>query len=102
MKNTKYLKYVCAGLITAALPLLTLSARDYGGGGGGGHGTYGEHGGVYGQEYNHGYDDNYGAYYGGNPDFVVNPYPAAGSQPGMSDDSDALYQSYLQHNGNGY
>lgn len=33
---------------------------------------------------------------------VVDPYPPADSQPGMSDDSNELYQSYLRSHGQGY
>lgn len=75
----------------------------YHGGGEGGHVGGGVHdGGYYGgdrhyNEQNYGYGVNgyigapfYGEY--------INPYPPPGSQPGMSDDSDALYNSYLHSN----
>lgn len=50
----------------------------------------------------HGY--NYGNYGGGGGGYAItpNPYPADGSQPGMSDDSNALYQSQLQKRGDSY
>lgn len=48
----------------------------------------------YGQQYG-GYG-NYGGYQGGGGGGVVYPYPDPESQPGMSDDSNALYESYLR------
>lgn len=52
---------------------------------------YGPHGNNYG---------NYGG--GGGYTGTPYPYPTSGSQPGMSDDSNALYKSQLQNRGEGY
>lgn len=43
------------------------------------------------------YNENAG-YGSGSGDVVVPTSPGSGSQPGMSDDSDALYNSYMQSN----
>lgn len=96
------------------LSMITLSAREGGGGGGGHHGggEYHPNSGGYHQNYGnyHNYreNQNYGGYGGGygggyvNEGYNVYPYPPQGSQPGMSDDSNALYNSYLQKHGQGY
>lgn len=50
----------------------------------------------------HGYT-NYGNYgSGGGYSAAPYPYPPTGSQPGMSDDSNALYQSQLHRSGESY
>jgi hypothetical protein len=49
--------------------------------------------------YNNG---NYGSAGGYSSGAYPYPYPNAPSQPGMSDDSNALYQSQLRSNGAGY
>jgi hypothetical protein len=103
--------------VFAAAPLMLLSARG-GGGGGGGHGGGGYGGGSHadashfdagyragenqeakynndwggGGVYDSGYDPAYW-------DATVNYQPNQGSQPGMSDDSNALYRSYVEENG---
>lgn len=95
-------KLVVSTFFLMNLAFLALSAREVGGGGY--HGP---------QNYNHGLNryDNYGGYggyggevwgggYGGG--YGVYPYPPPGSQPGMSDDSNALYNSYLRKHGQGY
>lgn len=105
------------------LSILTLSARegsvDYRSSPD--HFNYGNPGeyseGFHGQNYNQDYRRNYegygnyggyetgGGYWGGSAGFIgapVYPYPPPGSQPGMSDDSNALYQSYLRKNGDSY
>jgi len=53
--------------------------------------NYGGYGGDYG-----------GGAYVGSPFYgeYINPYPPPGSMPGMSDDSNSLYNSYLQSNQN--
>lgn len=65
----------------------------------------------YNSNYGHNYDHNYQNYnrndnYGGGLEGVypyqyISPTPPPGSQPGMSDDSNALYDSYLRHNSQG-
>lgn len=91
------------------LSFLTLSARE--GGGGGYHGSAGYHPNYsnYHDDYNRNYrNDNYGDYGGGywggygGGGYSVYPYPPQGSQPGMGDDSNALYNSYLRSHGQGY
>ncbi|MBA3602194.1 MAG: hypothetical protein H0W50_00780 [Parachlamydiaceae bacterium] len=116
MNKTLLAKLSLTAALTAVtfFPIITLSARESGGGYHGGsshtnynhnynsntgnHGNYGNH---REQNYNHGgyggYNGGYGGYGG-----VVNPYPEPGSQPGMTDDSNDLYQSYLRHNNTGY
>ncbi len=66
--------------------------------------NYGDHYGGYGGYGQYGGYGGYGGYagYGGYGYGVINPYPDAQSQPGMSDDSNALYQSYLRHDEDGY
>jgi hypothetical protein len=67
------------------------------------YGEYGNGGGAYG-----GYGGGYGGgAYGGMYEGEIGgpwiyPYPDPESEPGMGDDSNALYNSYLRHNGNGY
>lgn len=105
--------------VVTFLPVMTLSARGFGGGEGGGRGMGGDRG--FGGEmgggnryqntnpYERGYeehrmnqdlnnfDEGYGGYGGyGSYGGYVDPYNAG--QPGMSDDSNALYDSYLQSN----
>lgn len=103
------------GILTAValLPFIDLSAREGGGGvhvggGSGYHANYNHNYHPNYGNYDHRADQNYnyggGGYYGGTGGYggVVYPYPDPESQPGMSDDSNALYQSYLRHNGQGY
>lgn len=95
------LKLAVSSFFLINLALLTLSAREVGGGGY--HGPQNYHGGN--QGYHHygnyeGYGVEGGGAWGGG--YGVNPYPPPGSQPGMNDDSNALYNSYLRKNGQGY
>lgn len=52
--------------------------------------------------YNYGNYGNYGGGGGVVGGYGVNPYPDPNSQPGMSDDSNALYQHELKIRGQGY
>lgn len=96
----KYLN-LCALALLACSWFMTLDARGAGEFHGGGHsygqGDYGHYGG--GQHQNYPY---YGGGYGTGGYAPTYPYPDPQSQPGMNDDSDALYNSYLRHNNNGY
>jgi len=108
--------FICA---CALSPAYTFAAH---GGGGGHHASEGRdfqgaHGsqnhrdsyGGYGDHYNRdgyggygGYGGGYGGgvYNSGYGGVVVPAYPPADSQPGMGDDSNALYRSYLRSNQN--
>lgn len=109
----RMLVYSLLGL-TALMPISSITAREYGGGiGGGVGGNYRPQYDARYQNYNY-YEHNYGTY--GNPGYAnpyansyygygnnwVYPYPDPESEPGMGDDSNALYQSYLRNNDNGY
>ncbi len=109
--NSKH--FACAiSAILLVFPTIDLSADR---GGGGARGGAGDRGINNGQNYNQGRDNsdylrnldnqrngaylnNYGGgYYGGYNEYI-DPYPPAGSEPGMTDDSNALYESYQQSN----
>ncbi len=124
MNKTLLATLSLSAVLTAVtfLPIFTLTARESGGGNYRGDrgqenynhsynsntGNYGDYGNHREQNYNYGgyegYNGGYGGYGGYNSGYgeLVNPYPAPGSQPGMTDDSNALYQSYLRNNNNGY
>ena len=77
------------------LPVLTLSARGFAGGGGG-RGGDGDH--THGNDYTHNMRNvNPGYYYYG-PGYASSGSEDYFSQPGQTDDTDALYESYLQSN----
>lgn len=85
------------------LPCFTLTARYAGGAAAGGHSSfYGAAGRSPGENYGnnrHYVDPNYyyNGYDAGYYNTVIMPQDPE-SQPGMSDDSDELYNSYLEHN----
>lgn len=109
MSFKKHVNVFC-GISLLILPMGTLSSREVGGGARvGGYGDYGAHGyaNIHPRYYDRRYvDPNY--YYYGNAlgDYEYNPlgvyeynlYQESGSQPGMTDDSNALYNSYLESN----
>ncbi|MCB1113971.1 MAG: hypothetical protein KDK62_04375 [Chlamydiia bacterium] len=84
--------------VFALMPLVLLTARDGGGHVGGGHAEAGRHGerigpgtvddGMY-------FDSGYDAAYWQD---TLNYEPDPESQPGESDDTDELYNSYLKDN----
>lgn len=103
MKNKLCLYGVLS--FAALFSLVSLSARadEFHGGGEGYHG-----GNSFDHSYNNGYDRHYGNYgdeggYEGNGywggGYWISPYPGPESEPGMGDDSNALYQSYLHDTG---
>jgi hypothetical protein len=98
-------------VLTTAITTAAFAAHGGGGGhfganadhfdGGAGRDGHYNNDGRYGN-YDHRYD-NYGDYgagfYGDGAGATLAPaYPPNGSQPGMSDDSDALYNSYQRNN----
>lgn len=106
------IKIIAYTLLSLMMILPTVSSARLGVGGGigiGGRGVgvgvgVGVGGGLgagrfYGDRYDRydNYDDD-GGYYGGYYGNQGYYYNAPGSGPGMSDDSDALYQSYLRDN----
>lgn len=107
MKKYKYVTKLLALLIF--LPVINLAGRE------GGHvqhsGTqphqnqmmksYDHHNNY--ERYQRYQNQNYGNYGGGGVvDGTYPVYPPDGSQPGMTDDSNALYQSQLRARGQGY
>lgn len=89
-------KHLIVLAVVSLLPTLTLMAR-------GGEGFGGDGGESYGGDRGYGNDNGrgYGSYgYGGYGAWgYINPEPDPGSQPGITDDTDALYDLYLKGNG---